>query len=166
MCHLAQIDTGPWLDLGPFQRLSAFICHATGGRCEDWDPWKGANTVLLHRVKDDSLYDGPPTVRVYRRLSLSVSRPADEHALMTKVQQDGLPMDEALRSLRYDKIGGGAVWLHQDATPYNASGRPMRLIVQLTTDLVKFDITPEGMAYIFLDDENADGDACLLWQGQ
>ena len=38
MCRMAQIDAGPWLDLGKFVRVSVFICYATGGRCEDWDP--------------------------------------------------------------------------------------------------------------------------------
>src|SRR5690606_14604312 len=66
MCHMAQIDAGPWVDLRGWARMSVFICHATGGRCEDWDPWKGSNKVLLQRVRDDNLYDGPPTVRVYR----------------------------------------------------------------------------------------------------
>jgi len=163
---MAQIDAGPWLDLGPFERMSLFICHATGGRCEDWDPWKGANRVLLHRTADDSLYDGPPTVRVYRRVHLTVSRPRDEHALIQQVQAQGLPMERALRALRHDKLGGGAVWLHGDATPHNPGGRPLRLIAQLTTDIVKFDITPDGMAYVFFDDESPDGDARLLWQGQ
>ncbi|MFK7927581.1 MAG: hypothetical protein AB8H79_05305 [Myxococcota bacterium] len=166
MCHMAQIDAGPWLDLGPFQRLTLFICHATGGRCEDWDPRKGANFAMLHRVKDDNLYDGPPTVRVYRRLSLTVSRPKDEHALMRQVKEQGLPLEQALHALRHDKLGGGAVWLHGDATPPGARSRPMRLVAQLTTDLVKFDITPEGMAYVFVDDDSPTGDACLLWQGQ
>lgn len=166
MCHMAQIDAGPWLDLGPFVRMSLFICHATGGRCEDWDPWKGANRVILHDALDDNLYDGPPTVRVYRRVPLTVSRPRDEHALISQVREQGLPMDKALRALRHDKLGGGAVWLHGDATPQNAAGRPMRLVCQMTTDVVRFDITPEGMAYVFVDDESIDGEARLLWQGQ
>ena len=166
MCHMAQFDAGPWLDLGAFQRMSVFICHATGGRCEDWDAWKGSNQVMLQRVKDDNLYDGPPTVRVYRRVMLTVSRPKDEHALMQQVRSGELSEEQALRALRHDKLGGGAVWLHGDATPSGTSGHPMRLVAQLTTDIVRFDITPNGMAYVFFDDASADGDARLLWQGQ
>ena len=166
MCHMAQLDAGPWLQIGPYARMSLFICHATGGRCEDWDPWKGANAVLLHQVRDDNLYDGPPTVRVYRRMPLTVSRPKDEAALMMQVDQRGLPLEQALNALRHDKLGGGAVWLHGDATPNGAASRPMRLVCQMTTDLVKFDITPDGMAYVFYDDDAPHGDARLLWQGQ
>ncbi|MFT7522033.1 MAG: hypothetical protein ACI9MC_004185, partial [Kiritimatiellia bacterium] len=157
MCHMAQIDSGMWLNLGNFQRMSLFICHATGGRCEDWDPWKGANNVMLHRLRDDNLYDGPPTVRVYRRTALTLARAKDEHALMTQVSDQGLPIEQALQALRHDKLGGGAVWLHSDSTPRTASNTSMRLVCQLTTDIVKFDITPSGMAYVFFDDETAEG---------
>ncbi|TVQ89396.1 MAG: hypothetical protein EA397_15160 [Deltaproteobacteria bacterium] len=165
MCHMAQFDAGPALDLGPFVRMSLFICHATGGRCEDWDPWKGANKVLLHSAIDDNLYDGPPTVRVYKRQPVRVIHPTDEQALMRQVQEKRVTMVDALNEIRHDKLGGGAVWLHGDATPRNSSGRPMRLVAQLTTNLVRYDITPNGMAYVFFDDESRSGDARLLWQG-
>lgn len=166
MCHMAQIDAGPWLDLGGYARMSLFICHATGGRCEDWDPFKGSNQVLLHRHRDDNLYDGPPTVRVYRRMVLAVDDPLDELGLMTRVREQGLPMAEALEHLRHDKLGGGAVWLQGDGTPVSASGEgPMRLLLQMTTELVAFDITPGGMAYVFLDpDDSSPGAAHMLWQ--
>jgi len=165
MCHMAQLDAGHWLDLGSNKRMSMFICHATGGRCEDWDPWKGANRVMLHSAIDNNLYDGPPTVRVYRRTALTVTRPKDELALMTQVRDQGLELAQALQALRHDKLGGGAVWLHGDATPQTSQSQPMRLVCQLTTDIVKFDITPSGMAYVFYDDESPEGDARLLWQG-
>jgi hypothetical protein len=42
----------------------------------------------------------------------------------------------------------------------------MRLVAQLTTDIVRFDITPNGMAYVFFDDASPEGEARLLWQGQ
>lgn len=166
MCHMAQIDQGPWLDLQGFARMTLFICHATGGRCEDWDAFKGANRVLLQRARDDNMYDGPPTVRVYRRLQLTVDEPLDEHALMRKVKQEGFPMKDALGVLKHDKIGGGAVWLQGDATPLSAGGEdPMRLVLQLTTDIVSFDITPGGMAYVFLDSHDpSDHAGHLLWQ--
>ncbi len=167
MCHMAQIEAGPWIDLEGFARMSLFICHATGGRCEDWDPWKGANRVILHRVRDDNLYDGPPTVRVYRRTELTVEPPMDELALMMKVKEEGRPMKEALETLRHDKLGGGAVWLHGDDTPQSPGGEgPMRLLLQVTTDVVAFDITPGGMAYIFVDPKDP-SESCgkLLWQG-
>lgn len=166
MCHMGQFDAGPWLDLAGYARMTLFICHATGGRCEDWDPFKGANRVLLQRVRDDSLYDGPPTVRVYRRLALTVDEPFDEDAFMEQVKRDGVPMRQALKQLRHDKLGGGEVWLHGEATPKNAAGEPMRLLLQLTTNLVRFDITPKGLAYVFLDPLATGGDgAYLLWQG-
>ncbi|TNE91056.1 MAG: hypothetical protein EP330_06290 [Deltaproteobacteria bacterium] len=166
MCHMAQIMAGPWLDLGGATRMSVFICHATGGRCEDWDPWKGANRVVLHPTDDDSLYDGPPTVRVYRRKLLTVEQPLDELALMRRVKHEGLAMSDALDELRHDKIGGGAVWLHGDQTPQSPTGQgPMRLALQMTTNLVSFDITPGGMAYVFVDPFANDGVGRLLWQG-
>ena len=165
MCHMAQFDAGPWLDIGPFARMSLFICHATGGRCEDWDPWKGANRVLLHPARDENLYDGPPTVRVYRRTPVRVIHPTDEQALMQLVQDRRKTISEALGEIRHDKLGGGAVWLQGDATPRNRSNRPMRLLAQLTTNLVRFDITPSGMAYVFFDDESPTGEARMLWQG-
>lgn len=166
MCHMAQIDAGPWADLGGFARMTLFICHATGGRCEDWDPFKGANRVLLQRVRDDNMYDGPPTVRVYRRTQLTTEAPLDEHALMKKVKQEGLPMKEALEHLKHDKLGGGAVWLQGDATPLSAGSQDrMRLVLQLTTDIVSFDITPGGMAYAFFDEHDpSDHAGHLLWQ--
>ena len=167
MCHMAQLDAGPHLDLGGWARMSLFICHATGGRCEDWDPWKGANRVVLQRVKDDSLYDGPPTVRVYRRMQLTVDRAIDEQQLMAQVKNQGLALTDALEQLRHDKLGGGAVWLYGDDTPESPTDRgPMRMVLQLTTDLVTFDITSRGMAYVFLDphDDSEDG-ARMLWQG-
>ncbi|MBN2797573.1 MAG: hypothetical protein JXX28_00340 [Deltaproteobacteria bacterium] len=167
MCHMGQLDAGEWLDLGGYARMSLFICHATGGRCEDWDPWKGANRVILHKEIDNSLYDGPPTVRVYRRVLLAVDPPLDELALMMRVKKDGLPMRDALRSLRHDKLGGGAVWLHGDSTPKSVAGQgPMTLALQLTTSLVRFDITPKGMAYVFLDPHDRSPEAGrMLWQG-
>lgn len=166
MCHMGQIDAGPWLDLGVYRRLSLFICHATGGRCEDWDPFKGANQVLLHRHADDQLYDGPPTVRVYRRKVLTIDDPLDERELMKRVKEEGLSMSDALEALKHDKIGGGAVWLQGDSTPMSGTGEgPMRLVAQLTTNLVSFDITPEGMAYVFFDpDDISPGAAYMLWQ--
>ena len=163
MCHLCQIDAGPWLDLGPYQRMSVFICHATGGMCEDWDPYKGANKVVLHREQNNMLFDGPPTVRVYRRFKLTVDEPYDESVIWES------PEDErhaAVESLRYDKLGGGAVWLHRDASPLTVKGNPMKMLLQVTTDLVKFDITNRGMAYIFIDTETAqEGRGYMLWQG-
>ncbi len=167
MCHMAQIDAGPWIDMGSWARMSLFICHATGGRCEDWDPNKGANAVVLQRQRDDSLYDGPPTVRVYRRVKLTVDPPLDEQALMREVQEHGTPMRDALESLKHDKLGGGAVWLHHDDTPQSATGTgPMRMLMQITTDIVTFDITTGGMAYVFLDPFDASENAGrLLWQG-
>ena len=167
MCHMMQLEAGDWLDLGSFKRMSVFICHATGGRCEDWDPYKGANTVLLHRESEDDLFDGPPTVRVYRRRLLTVDDPIDELAVMIKVKEQGLPMKDALQELQHDKLGGGAVWLHGDDTPPSRKGEgPMRLLVQFTTDLVGFDITPGGMGYVFIDPlDDTDEAAHFLWQG-
>lgn len=167
MCHMAQIEAGPWLDLGGFERMSLFICHATGGRCEDWDPWKGSNRVVLHATRDDTLFDGPPTVRVYRRLVLAVEEPRDELELMIRVKDEGLPMAKALEQLRHDKLGGGAVWLHGDSTPQSLEGEgPMRMVMQLTTHLVRFDITPKGMAYVFIDpNDKTENAGRLLWQG-
>jgi hypothetical protein len=167
MCHMAQIDGGPWVDLQGFARMSVFICHAQGGRCEDWDPWKGSNKVVLHRTLDDNLYDGPPTVRVYRRMRLTVDPAIDEGAVMKDVQDRKVPLKSALASLRHDKLGGGAVWLHGDGTPQSPSGQgAMRLVLQMTTDLVAFDITKGGMAYVFLDPFDTTEEAGrLLWQG-
>lgn len=166
MCHMAQINAGPWADLRGAARMSVFICHATGGRCEDWDPWKGANRVVLHPELDDSLYDGPPTVRVYRRLMLSVEDGLDEYALMKRTKTEGLSMTDALAQIRHDKLGGGAVWLHGDQTPQSPTGQgPMQLALQLTTSLVSFDITPGGMAYVFVDPHSEEGVGCMVWQG-
>jgi len=167
MCHMAQIDAGPWVNLGEFERMSVFICHATGGRCEDWDPWKGANRVLLHRVREDNMYDGPPTVRVYRRARLTIDPAIDERALMVHVKEQGVPMKDALERLKHDKLGGGAVWLHGDDTPMSLTGKgPMRMVLQMTTDLVTFDITRGGMAYVFVDPFDRSEDAArMLWQG-
>ncbi|MEZ4318627.1 MAG: hypothetical protein R3F61_14025 [Myxococcota bacterium] len=167
MCHMAQIEAGPWLDLGPHTRMTVFICHATGGRCEDWDPWKGANKVLLSKMRDENLYDGPPTVRVYRRQLLTVDQALDERAVMSQVRTHGVPVADALEQLRHDKLGGGAVWLHGDDTPASPTGQgPMRMLLQITTDLVKFDITSGGMGYVFLDPYDASENAGrLLWQG-
>ena len=39
-------------------------------------------------------------------------------------------------------------------------------MMQLTTDLVAFDITVGGMAYVFIDsNDDSDDAAFLLWQG-
>jgi hypothetical protein len=167
MCHMAQIEGGQWVDLGGYARMSVFICHAQGGRCEDWDPWKGANKVVLHRTLDDNLYDGPPTVRVYRRMRLTVDPPLDESQVLREVKDRGVPLKSALAGLKHDKLGGGAVWLHGDDTPQSPSGSgPMRLALQMTTDLVAFDITKGGMAYVFLDPfDPSEESARMLWQG-
>jgi hypothetical protein len=178
MCHMAQVDAGPWLDLGPHRRMSVFICHATGGRCEDWDPWKGANRVLLQNELDDNLYDGPPTVRVYRRVRLGLEPTVDEREVFRIGKERGLTTRAIWDSLRYDKIGGGAVWIHGDDTPQSPTGQgPMRMSLQLTTEIVAFDITKGGMAWVFYDPaqpdesetpygrEATEGTARLLWQG-
>ncbi len=91
----------------------------------------------------------------------------DEAAVMAGVKENGVPLESALESLKHDKLGGGAVWLHGDATPQSPTGRgSMRLVVQVTTDVVTFDITRGGMAYVFLDpfDPTEEGGR-LLWQG-
>lgn len=167
MCAMGQVDAGPWIDLQGFERMSLFICHATGGRCEDWDPWKGANRVVLQRKRDDTLYDGPPTVRVYRRIPLTLDAPIDELALMLKVKEEGRPVNDILPTLKHDKLGGGAVWLHGDDTPQSPGGQgPMRMVLQFTTDVVAFDITPGGMGYVYLDPHDLTEQAGrLLWQG-
>lgn len=167
MCHMAQIDAGPWVDLQGFARVSVFICHATGGRCEDWDPWKGANRVLLQRVRDDNLYDGPPTVRVYRRVKLGIAPRVDEAQLVRDAKDRGQTVKPVVQSLKYDKLGGMAVWLHGDDTPQSPTGQgPMRLLLQLTTDIVTFDITRGGMAYVYVDPWDPTEDAArMLWQG-
>ena len=69
--------------------------------------------------------------------------------------------------LRHDKLGGGAVWLHGDDTPKSPNGdKPMRLALQMTTNLVTFDITSGGMAYVFIDPYDASEFAGrMLWQG-
>jgi hypothetical protein len=146
LCHMGQFDSGPWLDLGGYERITLFICHATGGRCEDWDPEKGANRVLLQRRRDENLYDGPPTVRVYRRLALATGAPTEEREV---------PFEA-------DKLGGAPRWLSQDATPRSDAG-PMRLVLQISTTLVSFDITASGVAYVFVDPNRA-GVGRMLWQ--
>jgi hypothetical protein len=86
---------------------------------------------------------------------------------MHDVQERKLSMETALEQLKHDKIGGGAVWLHGDDTPKSPTGRgPMRLLVQVTTDIVTFDITKGGMAYVFLDPhDDAETAGRMLWQG-
>lgn len=167
MCHMAQIDAGPWLDLGHFHRLTAFICHATGGRCEDWDPGKGANRVVLHSDIDEALHDGPPTVRVYRRVRLAVDPTVDEREVFRIGKERGLASRQIWERLRYDKVGGAPAWLHGDDTPQSPTGLgPMRLAVQLSTEVVAFDITKGGMAWIFFDPNDPTENAGrLLWQG-
>ncbi len=166
MCHMAQVDTGPWLDLGPNKRMSVFICHATGGRCEDWDPWKGANRVLLHRELDDNLYDGPPTVRVYRRVRLGLDPTVDEREQFRMGKERGQTSQEIWDSLRYDKVGGAPVWVHGEDAPQSPTGQPMRLAMQITTEIVAFDITKGGIAWVFFDPSDPGENAArLLWQG-
>ena len=163
MCHMGQFDAGAALDLQGFARMSMFICHATGGRCEDWDCTKGSNAVLLQRVRDNQLYDGPPTVRVYRRMQLTTQAAVDEATLTKGLSQSQL--GEALQTIKVDKLGGGAVWLTGNNPPLSASGSPMRMVAQLTTSLVHFDITPKGMAYVFLDpDDKTEAAGRLMWQ--
>lgn len=147
--------------------MSVFICHATGGRCEDWDPWKGANRVLLHRTKDDSLYDGPPTVRVYRRVKLVADDPIDDVAVLASSGRAGGAAEGTLARLRDDKLNGVPIWLTGDDTPRSKSGKDkMRMLVQMTTTIVAFDITRGGMAWVFLDPHDPSDEAArLLWQG-
>ena len=168
MCHMGQIEAGPWLDLNGFARMSLFICHATGGRCEDWDGFKGANRVLLHRVRDDSLYDGPPTVRVYRRIRLTVDPARDERTVIAAAKAAGRSRRDAYDEVRIDKLGGGAVWWHRDDTPQRKDlAGPMRLIAQLTTNIVTFDITRNGVAYVFMDPSDPSEEAAvLMWQAE
>jgi len=162
-----QITAGPLVDLGPFQRATAFICHATGGRCEDWDPWKGANAVLLQTQLDDELYDGPHTVRVYRKQMLGVAGTTDEAGLAEGVRSGALPVAQAVEAIRHDKLGGRPVWITGDATPQSRVGTgPMRLVAQVTTQITGFDITPKGIAYLFIDPHDTSSSAgVLLWQG-
>jgi len=167
MCHMAQFDAGPLLNLQGFARMTLFICHATGGRCEDWDPWKGANRVVLQRTADDNLYDGPPTVRVYRRVRLATDPALTESQLVRSTLAKGGTMKQAMASLRHDKLGGGPVWLHGEDVPQSPTGKgQMRLLAQLTTQIVTFDITRGGMAYVYIDPhDETDTAARMLWQG-
>ena len=76
-------------------------------------------------------------------------------------------MRAALESLRHDKLGGGAVWLQGEDTPQSVVGDgPMRLLMQMTTELVTFDITSGGMAYVFIDPHDTTEEGVrMLWQG-
>jgi hypothetical protein len=167
MCHMAQIDAGPWLALDDCQRLSIFICHATGGQCEDWEPYKGSNRVVIQKQVNDMLFDGPPTVRVYRKVRLTVEPLVNESGLLEEAEGDPDELNALTHRLKYDKLGGGAVWVHNDATLRRSDGRAMRLVMQMTTNIVKFDITDDGMAYVFLDSQGSASDnrAYLIWQG-
>lgn len=165
MCFMGQLDAGPWLSLAGNARVSAFICHATGGRCEDWDANKGANALLLHPTRDDNLYDGPPTVRVYPKKWLTVEPAFDEEAFLEACKRQRKSAREMVDALRYDKIGGCAAWLTGDESPMASTGGSMRLIAQLTTEIVAFDITDRGVAYLFIDPQDRDARrGRLLWQ--
>ena len=152
MCHVGQLDAGAWLDLGEFKRMTLFICHATGGRCEDWHPTHGANRVLLHREVDLDLYDGPPTARVYRKARVSVDARVDERAMQ--------------HALGHDKLGGFGAWKGEDPTPDSLVGEgKMRLLAQLTTQIVTFDITRRGVLFVFIDPQDRSPEAAkMLWQ--
>lgn len=167
MCHMGQFDASQHLELNGYRRMSLFICHATGGRCEDWKPWKGANKVLLHEHHDDHLYDGPPTVRVYRRVELVGDPPYDESEVWRAAGGFGLMQPDVTRAITYDKIGGGPVWIQgQDVPVHPDTGNKMQLLLQLTTEIVLFDITMGGMAYVFVDPTvKGDNAMCLSWQG-
>ena len=167
MCHMGQLNAGEWLDLGPYRRMSLFICHATGGRCEDWDPWKGANRVVLQTTIDDGLYDGPPTVRVYKRVKLTLSQGLDEAQFLATARKQKMSARDVRSALRHDKLGGMPVWLQGDATPRGVDGRKMRLLMQFTTEVVKFDITPRGVGYVYFDPSEPEEHAArLIWQGE
>jgi hypothetical protein len=143
--------------------MSVFICHATGGHCEDWDPYKGANRVILHRDQNNVMFDGPPTVRVYRRYMLTVEASVDESALLDVSQER---KNQVLDGLQYDKLGGVPVWIHRESSPVERAGKPLRLALQMTTDLIKFDITTQGMAYVFWEEgSTSESSALLVWQG-
>ncbi len=88
--------------------------------------------------------------------------------MLEAAQREGMGRRDALGRLRVDKFGGGAVWWHRDDTPQSRTGHgPMRLAVQLTTSIVTFDITRNGVAYVFLDPHDTGEDAGhLLWQAQ
>jgi hypothetical protein len=163
---MAQMDAGPWLDLGYFKRMTVFICHATGGRCRDWEPNGGANRVILHGLLDDDLYDGPAVVRVYRRHMLTIELGVDENVLLAKQLELAEGGEEALDAISYDKIGGIPAWLYE-AKPSLMSTSPenCRLVLQMTRDIIPFDITEGGVAYVFFDPsgEAKDG-AVMLWQ--
>ena len=166
MCHVGQLDAGAWLDLGAFRRMTLFICHATGGRCEDWHPTRGANRVLLHQEVDPDLYDGPPTVRVYRKARLVAEPPVDERAMVEAGRESGAPREVILASLRHDKLGGLAGWWGEDATPDSRAGEgKMRLVLQLTTQIVTLDITRRGVLFVFLDPHDRSPESAkMLWQ--
>jgi hypothetical protein len=165
MCHVVQLDAGAWLDLGFYKRLTVFICHATGGRCRDWEPFSGANRVLLHGLIDDDLYDGPATVRVYPRRPLAIGPAFDEQALLAHSTEDPESY-ERFKPIRYDKVGGAPAWLYEEDVP-KLSGQPeeTRMVLQMTRAIVPFDITDGGVAYVFF---NPSGEvsqaAALLWQ--
>ena len=166
MCHVGQFNAGGVVDLGPYQRMTLFMCHATGGACEDWDPVKGANRVVLHEEQDDVLYDGPPTVRIYRRVVLGSGAGVDEKARVRSVVASGAGESAIGAALRYDKVGGYAAWHGRDQTPrLSVDADPMRLVLQLTPRFVGLDITESGVLWVFIDTaDGAPGGARMLWQ--
>ena len=162
LCHMAQIDAGPWLDLGYFKRITLFICHATGGRCRDWEPFGGANKVVLHGLLDDDLYDGPATVRVYKRKVLTVDEGLDEVAINGANEE----AEAARCAIRYDKVGGQPAWLYPAQLPVlQGPADETRLVVQLSQDIVRFDITDGGLAFVFFNAAGGDkNSAVMMWQ--
>lgn len=164
MCHMGQINAGPHLDLAGYDRVSLFICHATGGRCKDWDPNLGANMALLQRNCSDQLFDGPPTVRVYHRVKLTIEKGVDEAAIIESAGPGSVGERVIKTHLDHEKIGGLPIWHKKELTPMSTDGsEPMRMLMQFSTGIVQFDITESGVGYLFIDDSPGAVAVKLLW---
>jgi hypothetical protein len=163
MCHLGQFNHSEHFSLGIYRRASLFICHATGGNCEDWRHDNGANALILSRFVDHELDDGPETVKVYHRIELTTSAPVDESVLRVEGGLKGVRATALRAHIDGSKLGGFPIWRTPRAAPEGKNG-PMRFLGQLGTEILPFDITAGGMLFLFMDDD--EGLGAVLWQKQ
>ena len=90
----------------------------------------------------------------------------DERAMLDAGRAAGASREGTLEALRHDKLGGFGAWKGEDPTPDSLVGEgKMRLLAQLTTQIVTFDITRRGVLFVFIDPQDRSPEAAkMLWQ--
>jgi len=138
--------------------LAVFMClnEETAGCCETFEPFAGANAVLLLSEKEMKS-------RPRHQPPANASPPVERLAIRYQRTFEPDPISEDIHGELDDKVGGYPVWYQQEHVPKCPScGVAMRFVAQLNEVAEPLNFGGGGVAYLFLCPDEHGG--AVLWQ--